>query len=348
MDGYGTGAGRGWGSMDADQLSRLIQVIYAAAFETDGWPNLARLLAAQFDAESCVLSLGDWRAVDGDVRMSVAEAGGAGTFFLIGRLADISPGAVGMIEIRRSPAALPFGSEDGRVLRLLVPHVVRAVDLHRRFERVNREHRLTLGAFDACGIGVLAVRADGKLLFASGLAERKLARCKAVAAHHGQLHARTRTIDDQLARFIREAAEGRGDQVGVLPVEDDAGRAMSLLVCPSPDAVGPLGGEDPVALVFVTDQEDGSVIAPSILAKFYGLTPAEARLMAALLGGEHLDGYAARKGVSRETVRTLLKRIFGKTGHSRQADLIRSALGNPLLRIGSGQALAEIEAERSF
>jgi len=69
------------------------------------------------------------------------------------------------------------------------------------------------------------------------------------------------------------------------------------------------------------------------LIEFYGLTPAEARLMAALVDGERLEDYADRQGISVNTARTQSKQIFAKTGHGRQADLIREVLANPALRV---------------
>jgi DNA-binding CsgD family transcriptional regulator len=55
--------------------------------------------------------------------------------------------------------------------------------------------------------------------------------------------------------------------------------------------------------------------------------------MAALVDGERLDDYADRQQISINTARTQLKQIFAKTGHGRQADLIREALANPALKV---------------
>jgi DNA-binding CsgD family transcriptional regulator len=68
------------------------------------------------------------------------------------------------------------------------------------------------------------------------------------------------------------------------------------------------------------------------LIELYGLTPAEARLMAALVDGERLEDYAERQQISINTARTQSKQVFAKTGHGRQADLIREVLANLALR----------------
>jgi DNA-binding CsgD family transcriptional regulator len=60
------------------------------------------------------------------------------------------------------------------------------------------------------------------------------------------------------------------------------------------------------------------------LAGLYGLTRAEERLLHLILDGLGLFEAAERLGVSRNTARTHMKRIYAKTGTRRQAELMRS------------------------
>ncbi len=59
------------------------------------------------------------------------------------------------------------------------------------------------------------------------------------------------------------------------------------------------------------------------LAEFFGLSPVEARLAAALLSGKTLSQIAGNTGVRITTVRTQLDAILRKVGAQRQSDLIR-------------------------
>ncbi|MNR19347.1 hypothetical protein D3C85_1361340 [compost metagenome] len=64
------------------------------------------------------------------------------------------------------------------------------------------------------------------------------------------------------------------------------------------------------------------------LSDFYGLTFAELQLVRGLANGDSLKHLAAWQGVSYETVRTHLRRVFDKTGTNRQValvDLVRNA-----------------------
>ncbi|MNL57206.1 Bacterial regulatory protein, luxR family [compost metagenome] len=58
------------------------------------------------------------------------------------------------------------------------------------------------------------------------------------------------------------------------------------------------------------------------LSDFYGLTSAELQLVRGLANGDSLKNLAAWQGVSYETVRTHLRRVFDKTGTNRQVALV--------------------------
>ncbi|NEX93277.1 hypothetical protein [Caulobacter sp. 17J65-9] len=73
------------------------------------------------------------------------------------------------------------------------------------------------------------------------------------------------------------------------------------------------------------------------LRQTFSLTPAEARLLSALVEGERLADYATRTGVKLTTAKTHLRGLFSKTGETRQADLIRRALSDPFMRLQFGR-----------
>jgi DNA-binding NarL/FixJ family response regulator len=71
--------------------------------------------------------------------------------------------------------------------------------------------------------------------------------------------------------------------------------------------------------------------APSknTVAAFFGLSPAESRLAAALMQGKRMDEIAVESDVEITTLRTQLSSILRKVGVERQTDLVRalSAIG---------------------
>jgi DNA-binding CsgD family transcriptional regulator len=98
---------------------------------------------------------------------------------------------------------------------------------------------------------------------------------------------------------------------------------LRLLVQPFVRREGPLPTTRRLALLTIADPQATPAAPEPLLRRHLGLSPAEARLAAALAAGERLADYAGRAGIGRETARTLLKRAMRKTGARRQADLVR-------------------------
>lgn len=59
------------------------------------------------------------------------------------------------------------------------------------------------------------------------------------------------------------------------------------------------------------------------LGQLYDLTASEALLALHIAEGGDTGGYAAARGISRNTVRNQLQAVFEKTGTRRQAELVR-------------------------
>ncbi|SCA58008.1 putative CheY-like receiver [Candidatus Terasakiella magnetica] len=98
-------------------------------------------------------------------------------------------------------------------------------------------------------------------------------------------------------------------------------RSFSLLVVPLPDE-DDVSSDDGNVAVFINDPEMHNEPPTNVLARLYGLTDAEARLLQALIVGKKLETVADEAGVSMNTVRSHLKQVFRKTGTNRQPELV--------------------------
>lgn len=76
------------------------------------------------------------------------------------------------------------------------------------------------------------------------------------------------------------------------------------------------------SLLVVTRLAPPAAPAAELLQGLFDLTPAEARVAREIGEGRTVDTIAATFGLSRETVRSQLKAVLGKTGVGRQADLM--------------------------
>jgi len=120
---------------------------------------------------------------------------------------------------------------------------------------------------------------------------------------------------------------------GVVRLPRPSGRRpLCALVAPlMPAPAGRLGPPSgtPGAVVTLSDPERGPHPPATHLRALYGLTAAEARLLQEMAAGYSLRQAAERLGVTRETARTQLKRIYHKTATRRQAKLVKAVLQNP-------------------
>jgi DNA-binding CsgD family transcriptional regulator len=66
---------------------------------------------------------------------------------------------------------------------------------------------------------------------------------------------------------------------------------------------------------------------PEVIGKLYSLTPAELRVLLAIVDVGGIPEVAAAFGVADSTIRTHVGRLFDKTGTARQADLVKLVAG---------------------
>ena len=112
-------------------------------------------------------------------------------------------------------------------------------------------------------------------------------------------------------------------------------RHFAALAWPEPDEkpvplemfiIAPKNIATPVA-VFRAIQPTLSEHAEQVLEEAFGLTPVEASLVRALLGGNTIQEFADARGTSVQTARVQLRSILRKTSSAGQVDLVRLAGG---------------------
>jgi DNA-binding CsgD family transcriptional regulator len=223
----------------------------------------------------------------------------------------------------------PFGAEEEQLLRALVPHLQRAVQIHRRLASAQLTSRSLAESMDRLLYGVILLDEGGQVLLANRIARGLLAARDGLTDDRGVLGASNRAESSALGRLVGEALEaaaGRGlGSGGVARVSRrDGRRALSLLVAPfkkeGPDL---FGGRHPAVVVFVSDPDRRFDSPSEMLVRLHGLSPAEAKVAVEVLEGGSLSEIAERLGSTRNTAHTHLKRIFDKTGTRRQSDLVR-------------------------
>jgi DNA-binding CsgD family transcriptional regulator len=229
----------------------------------------------------------------------------------------------------RSKGQGAFGAAEEELVRALMPHLQRAVQIHRRLAAAELTSRSLAESMDRLPYGVLLLDERGQVLLANGVARMQLATRDGLVEERGTLEASKRSESSALRRLVADAldvAAGRRlGSSGVLKVSRPSGaRPLSLLVAPFKRvAADPFGDHQPAAVVFVSDPDTRMDAPADMLARLHGLSPAEAKVAAEVLEGGSLSDVAERLGISRNTANTHLKRVFEKTGTRRQGDLVR-------------------------
>lgn len=174
---------------------------------------------------------------------------------------------------------------------------------------------------DKLNRGVLLIRRDGGIAFMNRTARAMLTRRDGLGAPDGRLEFLQRSVHDRFEAFLRRHADADGEASLVLVTGGPRQRgAYRVLVSPLNVGVEP---EGPSHCVFIYEPDAGKRELPNkVLAQLYGLTAGEARLTNELFGGRSLIESAVASGISVNTARSVLKRIFTKCGVGSQSQLV--------------------------
>ncbi len=206
-------------------------------------------------------------------------------------------------------------------VKLLMPHMQRAVRISRRIGEAELAAANTAAALDRAPSAVLLLGDDLEIVYANpaGQALMKTFRLEGP----GQRFRLAGPSEEARIRALAQASNGAPCHGFVLQrdgEEDVAAMAMRI----DPDRIEaartPRGAARIMIVAAVSYQV--SEEAMERLREWYGLTPSEARLAHVLGQGGTLDAYSLDRGVSLNAARFLLKGIFAKTGTNRQAQLV--------------------------
>lgn len=225
-----------------------------------------------------------------------------------------------LLVLPRTPGWKPSPADRALVERL-APHMVLARRLHVRLVERRHDTEALLSAFDHLALGVVLLAADGRVTYANRSAADALGLAPGFVEPDAEDH-RTAAWH----RLVGPDRDWKRDAAVVLGHPDD-GRPLQLVAAPfgwSAHA-GPLGRRFARA-VFIGDPRRRTGDPIGVLHEVYGLTPGETRLTLLLLADCSLEEAAELLDIAPTTARSVLKRIFEKTGTNRQSALVRLLL----------------------
>ncbi len=230
----------------------------------------------------------------------------------------------------------PFAEPELALLRLLLPHLARALRLYARQKRQEAEKAVYEDTIDHFLVGSVLLDGELRVVRANRAAETIVAAHGGIAIARERLHladaAKRRALEAALARALQAARappdpQRRGELVR-LDLPD--GTLLGLLVYPVAQTRYYQGPYAPNVVVYLTDlTRKLDALAPAreasqaLLAQLFGLTPQEARLALLLADGSTLAAAAHSLGVAETAARSYSKRIYAKMGIRSQSDIVR-------------------------
>jgi DNA-binding CsgD family transcriptional regulator/PAS domain-containing protein len=218
-----------------------------------------------------------------------------------------------------------------RRMRLIAPHLRRAVMISKVVDLKQSEAASLAQAFDGLRSGVILVDADGKVMHANAAAHVLLSEGRVLRAPGGRVTSGDARADAELKAIFAAAAKGdteAGARGVPLPGSGDAldpyvAHVLPLTVGERRRSAMPHA----TAAVFVHKATLEAFSPPEILAQTFKLTMSELRVLFAIVEVGGVPEVAEVLGVAPTTVRTHLSRVFEKTGVARQADLVKLVAG---------------------
>lgn len=265
----------------------------------------------------------DWLSAD-ELKTSPVEQEMNPQFGVASRLWVKSPIGEGMIygsgaiRMKRQGA---FDETDHRLAETLHPHIERALRLQRELDRAASLTESLEAGIETLVTGIAVLHADGTVIAANRAARMVLDARDGLRLERGRIAAVAGSAHSRLQR-VMAAALGRSGvaQGGGVVIERLEGRPLVVRILPLRQSQS-IFTPRAVAVALIHDPGREAPVSPEAIAAL-GLTPAEARLLAAIIDGHSLDEYAAAVGLRLSTVRSTLKHLFMKTDTHRQAELV--------------------------
>jgi DNA-binding CsgD family transcriptional regulator len=221
----------------------------------------------------------------------------------------------------------------------LIPHVQQVLHLNRAMTVQQQQNLSVLQAAEKTFMPFMLLTAQGELVYACPRAARLADGCSGMELGERQVRLQCRRTQSQLFDAVKACSVGMAGAIEPVLVHSDGRRApLRLMVEPMGlPGISPVfwAGEATVA-VYIQDPEEHLDIDQELLARLFGLTPAESRVGAWIAQGGDPARLAEISEVSVHTIRTQLKSVMAKLGVKRQAELAGIVLRSAAVRCISG------------
>lgn len=220
----------------------------------------------------------------------------------------------------------PMDAERVHFIEHLAPHMARSMHMAFRLHGYGALQRAEYRILDRLAMGVVLLDAHRRVLYANAAARHHSRDGGPLRLRHAGLSAVSQPHAQKLGELIRLALMGAPAGTMSTPQTTEAS-LLTLLVTPlrgrDIGRFSDLGMRDAAVLIFIIDPANKHGLPEAWVRDAYGLTPAEAKVALAAGSGLPIPEVARQLGLSPNTVKTHLRKVFAKTATTRQAELAR-------------------------
>jgi DNA-binding CsgD family transcriptional regulator len=230
---------------------------------------------------------------------------------------------ISVLSLLRGMSGEPFEATEISLLRALLPHLQRAIQLYRRVGELEAQNVAASSMLDGLNFGLVLLRPNGSVSFSNRLAV-ELGRKFGLQVGKRGMALQSASQNRRLQSLVESARSPRMGTTpgGAMKLAAPNGAFVVLLVSPLKNSSTDILVGNSVA-VFISDPNRDPVLPEEILRTTYDLTPSEVKLCVVLAAGLGAPESADRLGITVSTARSQLKSIFQKTGTQRQSQLTK-------------------------
>ena len=239
------------------------------------------------------------------------------------------PTMIGNLTFGRHRTAGEVGDAEMTALRLIAPHVRRAIAISHLLEVKTVEALTFASALETLTAGVVLVDEQLGIVHANDAAGAMLRARDPIRSQQGRLALANAVASKALETAVEVAARNEMDLgrrgIGIPLRRADGAPCLAHVMPLRVGQIRPGLARRATATVFVAPAASPPRMPADALALLYDLTPAESRIFELIVDGQVPSDIAVVLGIAPSTVKTHLLRVFDKTGCSRQAELVKLA-----------------------
>jgi len=179
-------------------------------------------------------------------------------------------------------------------------------------------------ALDNLATGVIFINENLKVYYLNKSARQLLEREEVLGLNKEYLNCATPAYTAELHKFI---AEGIPQTLSL-----DRGEGQSplrILATPLASRDANYGQDKPIAIIYTFETVNSPERIEEVLHSFYSLTPAESKIVSRLIHSPRLEDVATELGITLNTARTHMKRIYSKTNARGMSALLNMIVTGP-------------------